>query len=91
VLSAYFDESGHDKNLLVVGGLVSTPERWVQFSGECEEIKRHFKIKHIHAAELLISRKQGSTAISLLKIESRCWNACSARSLGMQNFRYAPL
>ena len=28
MITAYFDESGHDDRLLVVGGLVSTPEHW---------------------------------------------------------------
>lgn len=51
--SAYFDESGHDERLLVVGGLVSEPARWVEFTAECQQIREHFKIPYIHAQKLL--------------------------------------
>ena len=51
-LTAYLDESGHNDKLLVMGGFVSTPEKWLEFSKECDLIKAHFHIPYIHAAEL---------------------------------------
>jgi hypothetical protein len=57
VLTAYFDESGHDDKLLVMGGFASTSERWLEFSKECDLIKAYFDIPYIHAAELFNLKK----------------------------------
>jgi hypothetical protein len=56
VLSAYFDESARGDDLLILGGFVSTSEKWVRFSEHCEHIKKEFGIPYVHSAELF-SRK----------------------------------
>jgi hypothetical protein len=56
-LTAYFDESGHDDKLLIMGGFVSTSERWARFSVECDRIKSYFDIPYIHATELFNLKK----------------------------------
>lgn len=66
-LTAYLDESGHNDKLLVIGGFVSSPERWLEFSKECDLIKAHFHIPYIHAAELFSpksTRRYGHLSLS---------------------------
>lgn len=58
-LTAYFDESGHDDKLLIMGGFASTSEKWLLFSAECDLIKAYFDIPYIHATELFnLKRKR---------------------------------
>lgn len=52
MLTAYLDESTHGEDLLVLGGVVSTSEKWVQFSRRCEQIKNEFRIPYVHSVEL---------------------------------------
>jgi hypothetical protein len=56
-LTGYFDESGHNDKLLIMGGFVSTTEKWDQFSKECDLIKTYFNIPYIHATELFNLKK----------------------------------
>jgi len=52
-LSAYLDESGtHSKNLMILGGFVSTSGRWSDFARECDDIASFFKIETFHMKEL---------------------------------------
>lgn len=57
-LTAYLDESGHDDRLLIMGGFVSSSEKWDRFSTECDLIKAHFDIPFIHSAELFNLKKK---------------------------------
>jgi hypothetical protein len=53
MLTAYFDESEVGKKLCVVGGFVSTSEKWVRFAEECERIKVEYSVPFIHTVKLL--------------------------------------
>ncbi len=52
MLTAYFDESEVGKKLCVVGGFVSTSEKWIKFSEECERLKAEFDIPYFHSVKL---------------------------------------
>ena len=52
MLTAYFDESAHGDRFLVVGGFVSTADKWACFSRDCERIKSEFEIPYVHAVKL---------------------------------------
>jgi len=68
-LTGYFDESGHDDKLLIMGGFVSTTEKWDRFSKECDLIKTYFNIPYIHATELFNLKK--SKCYGHLSLNSR--------------------
>lgn len=57
-LTGYFDESGHDDKLLIMGGFVSTTEKWDLFSKECNQINAYFNVPYIHATELFNLKKK---------------------------------
>jgi hypothetical protein len=52
MLTAYFDESEYGEKLCVVGGFVSTSEKWVRFSEECERLKSEYSIPYFHSVKL---------------------------------------
>lgn len=69
MLTAYFDESEVGQNLCVVGGFVSTSEKWVKFSEECERLKSEFGIPYFHSVKLL--SHQSSRLYGHLSMERR--------------------
>lgn len=59
MLSAYFDESEVGNRLCIIGGVVSTADKWVRFAEECEALKREFQIPYFHSVKLFNPQSQG--------------------------------
>lgn len=59
VLSAYFDESARGDDLLILGGFVSTSEKWVRFSEHCERVKKDFRIPYVHSTQIFSRKSTG--------------------------------
>lgn len=60
MLRAFFDESGHfrdpNENIMVLGGCLSTLEKWEIFENEWEELLNTFRIGWFHATDLKASK-----------------------------------
>lgn len=60
MLQAYVDESETEDGALALGGLISTPERWAEFTREWEAMLKHGTLAssgdyHFKMSEMAIS------------------------------------